>query len=110
MSDENENENISEDTGKQAAVQSEVSAPESSPASVEQTPPSQQTTTRRPEFGDRVLYVEENRVLDATVQVAFTNGTTNLRVHDPTSQLGYFDVAGVKHDVGEAIGSFHFPG
>jgi hypothetical protein len=110
MSDENENENISEDTGKQAAVQSEVSTPESSPTSVEQTPPPQAAATRRTEFGDMVLYVEEERVLDATVQVAFTNGTANLRVLDPTSQLGYFDVADVKHDVGEAIGTFHFPG
>jgi hypothetical protein len=105
-----ENETISEDTGKQAAVQSEVSTPESSPTPVEQAPPSQTTATRRPEFGDKVLYVEEGRVLDATVQVAFTNGTANLRVLDPASQLGYFDISGIKHDAGETINTFHYPG
>ena len=111
MSDDNDKDN----TGKQKAVsppesppQTGVSAPEVSPPSVEQTQPTQ----RKPEFGDSVLYVDSRgdteQILQASVQVAFADGTADLRVSDPGSQYGRFDVSHAEHDANEAAGTFHF--
>lgn len=104
MSEEN---SIEENTiNGQLDMQTEVPAQESSPTQQEQVSP----ISRQPEFGDHVLYVDGERTLDATVQVAFTDGRVNLRVDDPTSPFGYFDVSNVVQDANKAHGTFHFIG
>lgn len=95
MSEENEN----------TIEQTEVSAPESSPAPAEQSPP---TSQRLPESGFHVLYVDEERILDANVQAGFTDGSANLRVFDPSMQLGQFDISRVAYDANKTKGTFHF--
>jgi hypothetical protein len=91
---------VPDDTGKKnrVAPAQEVFSPEQVSA----------TQTRSPEFGDSVLYVHGDRILSATIQVAFTDGRNHLRVSDPEHQLGQFDVQNVAQDAGKAIGTFHY--
>ena len=98
MSDEN-----AEDTGKQTVVAPAREVSPSFPA--EQAPATQ---SRSPEFGDSVLYVDGDRTLNATIQVAFIDGRNHLRVLDPESQLGQFDVQNAVQDVQGAQGTFHY--
>jgi len=71
---------------------------------------------RKPEFGDKVHYVdnwagsEPFAELDAVVMVVFADRpAVNLRVFDPGFAWGHFDAAQVEHDAEKKPGTWHFP-